>query len=367
MLCAKRLIVMHRALPNRLSLTNWQLWALMIIGACLMTTLHYAYATTYTEPDLQVWWMAVRLWLAGIDPYGPTGDRLLGTGSGFAYPFPAVLFCLPLAPLSLPWASTVWALMSLATVCAMPFALHDRPDPRIAAVMLAYFPLWASLEEGQWGPALLLWVVLSFYWLRKEQWLRSGAVASLALLKPNVGIALLARIIGYAICTNVPRRWWVGLVFGVLVFWVGTQALAPGWPLAWFEQLRAYDAEDQNRIDATSVVGAFAGVIVLVSAVLAWRRQKTAPLLAGIVTVALLMLPTRSFYNHVVLLLPIALLPLRIAIPVVLISWGVLIVPVVSADIVLARSLALYAPLAVGLAAAIRQTDAQPGDGQCAS
>ncbi|MFQ3634163.1 glycosyltransferase 87 family protein, partial [Roseiflexus sp.] len=260
-----------------------------------------------------------------------------------------------------------WALMSLATVCAMPFALHDRPDPRIAAVMLAYFPLWASLEEGQWGPALLLWVVLSFYWLRKEQWLRSGAVASLALLKPNVGIALLARIIGYAICTNVPRRWWVGLVFGVLVFWVGTQALAPGWPLAWFEQLRAYDAEDQNRIDATSVVGAFAGVIVLVSAVLAWRRQKTAPLLAGIVTVALLMLPTRSFYNHVVLLLPIALLPLRIAIPVVLISWGVLIVPVVSADIVLARSLALYAPLAVGLAAAIRQTDAQPGDGQCAS
>ncbi len=358
---------MHRALPIRWNLSRWQPWALIITGVCLIAVMHQAYATIYTEPDLQVWWMAVRLWLAGINPYGPAGDRVLGTGSGFAYPFPAVLFCLPLAPLSLPWASTVWALMSMATVCAMPFALHDRPDPRIAAVMLAYFPLWASLEEGQWGPALLLWGMLSCLWLRKEQWLRSGAVASLVLLKPNVGLALLAGLVMYALHTGAPRRWWMGLACGLLVFWVGTQALAPGWPLEWFEQIRAYDAEDQNRIDAASVVGALAGVIVVVSAILSWRRQKSALLLAGVVTAALLLLPTRSFYNHVVLLLPIALLPLRIAIPVVLISWGVLIVPAVSADIVLARSLILYLPLAIGLAAAVRQIDTHRGEEPCAS
>ncbi|MDW8146133.1 MAG: hypothetical protein RMJ48_07500 [Roseiflexaceae bacterium] len=156
------------------------------------TVIHHAYATVYTEPDLQVWWMAVRLWLAGIDPYGPIGDRLLGTGSDFAYPFPAVLICLPLALLSLAWASTVWALMSLAIAGVLPIALHNRLNPRIVAPMLAYFPLWASLEEGQWGPMLLLWTILSLYWLHKGRWLLSSTVATLTLLKPNVGIALLA-------------------------------------------------------------------------------------------------------------------------------------------------------------------------------
>lgn len=220
--------------PIRLVLVRWQLWALIAVGAGLIIVTHQAYATVYIEPDLQVWWMAARLWLTGIDPYGPVGDQLLGTGSGFAYPFPAVLFCLPLAVLPLAWASTVWALMSLAIAGVLPFALQERPDPRIVAVMLAYFPLWASLEEGQWGPILLVWTVLSLYWLRQERLRLSGAVAALTLLKPNVGIALLAGIAAYALCANVPRRWWMGLALGLLIFWVGTQrwrrvGRSPGW------------------------------------------------------------------------------------------------------------------------------------------
>ncbi|MCS7288902.1 MAG: hypothetical protein NZ699_07190 [Roseiflexus sp.] len=350
---------MRSVLSIRLVLVRWQLWALIAAGACLTSVIHHAYATVYTEPDLQVWWMAARLWLAGVDPYGPTGDRLLGTGSGFAYPFPAVLICLPLAPLSLAWASTVWALMSPAIAGVLPIALHNRLNPRIVAPMLAYFPLWASLEEGQWGPMLLLWTILSLYWLRKERWLLSGAAAALTLLKPNVGIALLAGIAAYALCINVPRRWWMGLAFGLLIFWMGTQALAPGWPLAWLEQLRAYDAEDQNRIDAVSVVGALAGALTLTCAFFAWRRRDALLLLAGVVTVAMLILPTRSFYNHVALLLPIALLPPHIATLVALLGWSVLVLPPISTDIVLARSLAFYLPLSIGLTGAMWQTRAQ--------
>lgn len=350
---------MRSTLPIRLVLIRWQLWALIAVGASLIAVIHQAYATVYTEPDLQVWWMAVRLWLEGIDPYGPVGDQLLGTGSGFAYPFPAVLICLPLAPLSLAWASTVWALMSLAVAGALPFALRDRPDPRMVAAMLAYFPLWASLEEGQWGAMLLLWAMLSLYWLRRARWLLSGAVVSLTLLKPNVGIALLAGIAAYALSVNVPRRWWTGLAFGLLIFWVGTQALAPGWPAAWLEQLRAYDAEDQNRMDALSITGALAGILAMICIFVAWRQRNASLLLAGVVTAVMLLLPTRSFYNHIVLLLPIALLPPRIAAPVALLSWGVLALPVISTDIVFARTFALYLPLAMGLAAATRQTRIQ--------
>lgn len=348
-------------------LARWQPWTVIVAGAALITVVHYAYATAYTEPDLQVWWMAARLWLEGIDPYGPIGDHLLGTGSGFAYPFPAVLICLPLAPLPLAWASTVWALMSLAVVGALPFVLRDHPVPWMPTVMLAYFPLWASLEEGQWGTMLLMWTALSLYWLRTERWLPSGAVASLALLKPNVGIALLAGIVAYALCVHAPRRWWNGLGIGLLIFWAGTQALAPGWPIAWLEQLRAYDAEDQNRIDAVSMTGALAGMMVMICTFIAWRRRNVRLVLAGIVTVVLLLLPTRSFYNHVVLLLPIALLPPRVAAPVALLSWGVLALPTISTDIVFTRAFALYLPLSIGLAATIWQTHKQEAGTLCAS
>lgn len=346
---------MRSVLLLRLVLARWQWWALIAGGVGLVTLIAYAYATVYTEPDLQVWWMAARLWLAGVDPYGPIGDQLLGTGSGFVYPFPAVLVCLPLAPLSLAWASTVWALMSLAVASALPYALRDRSDARRLAIMLAYFPLWASLEEGQWGPMLLLWTVLSLYWLRRERWLLSGAIAPLTLLKPNVGIALLAGIAAYALSVNAPRRWWTGLALGLLIFWVGTQALAPGWPLAWLEQLRAYDAEDQNRIDALSITGALAGILAMIGALIAWRERHPSLLMAGVVTVVMLLLPTRSFYNHVVLLLPIALLPPRIAALVALLSWGVLALPVITTDIELARTLAFYLPLSIGLLFAMWQ------------
>ncbi|MDW8146134.1 MAG: hypothetical protein RMJ48_07505 [Roseiflexaceae bacterium] len=73
----------------------------------------------------------------------------------------------------------------------------------------------------------------------------------------------------------------------------------------------------------------------------------------------MLILPTRSFYNHVVLLLPIALLPPRIAAPVALLGWSVLVLPPISPDIVLARSLAFYLPLSIGLTGAMWQTRAQ--------
>lgn len=74
------------------------------------------------------------------------------------------------------------------------------------------------------------------------------------------------------------------------------------------------------------------------------------------------------------LLLPIALLPPRIAAPVALLSWGVLALPAISTDIVFARSLAFYLPLSIGLTFAIWQTYAQEkarqwaeNDASCAS
>ncbi len=344
--------------------STWQPWytrrrrqtlAALVSGAILIALLYYAYATVFTSPDLQVWWLAARLWLSGVDPYGATSDRLLGPGSGFAYPFPAVLICVPLALLPLAGASTMWALLSLSAVFALPFALRDTPEPRFAGMMLAYSPLWASLEEGQWGPLLLLWALLSLRWLHRSRWLLSGAVASLTLLKPHVGIALLAGLLAYAWYMNVPARWWLGLASGLFIFWAGTQALAPGWVLAWIEQIRAYDAEIQSQIDALSIVGMVSTILATIVAALAWKRRDAPLLLAAVVVVVLLVMPTRSFYNHAVLLLPITVLAMRaprLAALTIVASWSMLILPMIGAhaDIVLARSLGFYLPLVAGLA-----------------
>lgn len=334
---------------------RWQALAALISVGSLIALLSYAYATVYTSPDLQVWWLAARFWLSGVDPYGATGDRLLGTGSGFAYPFPVVLLSLPLALLPLAGAATVWALTSLLVALALPFVFQNHPERWKPALMLAYFPLWASLEEGQWGPILLLWTLLCLSWLHRARWTLSGAVTSLTLLKPHVGIALLAGMLAYAWCMRVPLRWWLGLAGGLFIFWVGTQALAPGWVLAWTEQVRAYDAEDQNRIDAWSAIGTLSGIVAAMIAAIAWKRHDALLLLAAVIVVVLIVLPTRSFYNHAVLLLPIAVLAMRaprMAVLTIAASWSVLFLPLIGAgaDIVFARSIGFYLPLVAGLA-----------------
>jgi hypothetical protein len=338
--------------PPRMTARAVVLLVLALAG--LVGVLHRAYATVYSGPDFQVWWGAARLWLAGVDPYGPVGDATLGTGSGYAYPFPTVLLMLPLALLPLALAATVWALLSLATAAALPALVRDRP-PWVFALVLAYFPLWASLEQAQWAPILLLFAFASLYLLQLERPLQAGIVLPLVLLKPHVGVALLAAVILYAAHSGAGRRWWQGLALGVLIWWGGSLLVAPAWPAAWLEQIRAYQAEDQNAIDALSLPGAFALALALGTLGIAWRRHDTAAVLCAALLAATLLVPTRSFYNHAVLMLPIALLATRaprVAAVAVLLSWAALVPPLLGADAVFARTVCLALPLAALLLAA---------------
>lgn len=342
-----------RSSPSAPAWRTRALLALSLAGLALVTTM--AYATQYTDPDLQVWWGAARLYLSGIDPYGPVGDAQLGTGSGFAYPLPALILSLPLAPLPLPLAAAAWALMSLGVALALP-TLAEDPPPWAFGLMLAYFPLWASLEEAQWGPLLLLFALLSLRW-RRSRPLAAGLVLPLTLAKPQVGLALLLAVMLAAALGGAGRRFWLGLGLGFLIWWGGSLLIAPGWPLAWLEQLRAYDAEDQNSIDALSAPGALALALALGALGLAWRRRDPALALSAALLALTLLLPTRSFYNHVVLLLPIALVAARaprMAWATVLLSWAALAMPLLGADAPLARAALICLPLGGLLLAAAR-------------
>jgi hypothetical protein len=118
-------------------------------------------------------------------------------------------------------------------------------------------------------------------------------------------------------------------------------------------QLSKYNSEGQNVIDASSPLGVLLLIVLVALAWRLWRRTDSIGLLAAVVTIVLLVLPTRSFYNHALLLLPISLIGVyrpRPAIGVALLSWATIVVGILSGNGMLARLLALYLPL-IGLIA----------------
>lgn len=330
---------------------------LLLAIAGLFFTLVWAYTTHYTQPDLFVWWRSSQIWLSGIDPYSREADTLLSGAlanvrSGFAYPFPVIILSVPLALLPLPWAAASWSLISMAVLMALPLASKQRITGATIALPLLYFPVYASLEEAQWAPILLLFALVSLLLFHTGRVGLAGLMMPLVVLKPQVGMALFVGLVAHALLARAGRRWWFGLALGVLIWWGGSLLIAPSWPWGWLRQLGKYTAEDQNVVDAFSLAGGllFCGFFAL--AWRSWRAGDPYGLLAAVVAAVLLVLPTRSFYNHVLLLLPLAIIAPkhpRVALAAAGLSWAILAVALLGGDGTLERVLALYMPLAGAL------------------
>jgi hypothetical protein len=342
-------------------LRRWQTYLLLATVAGLVAVLYAAYSSIYTEPDIIVQWRGARFWLSGIDPYGPQATFLLtgsysSTASGVAYPFPVILLMIPLALLPLPWAATIWTLISLLTVLALPIVLLERPSIWAFVLSLLYFPFLASLEEAQWGPVLLAFALVSLHYYRtgRQQW--SGFVLPLALLKPQVGIALFLAVAAFVLLRGVDRRWWYGIALGFAIWWGASLLIAPDWPLGWLGQIQRYSDENQNAILALLPLGAVVLALAALVAALAWRRRDAEVVLGAVLLIGLLALPTRSVYNQVLFLLPLVMLagrrPRAVA-AAILLSWGIFALLFLGVDALGALALALYAPPAVVLVLAL--------------
>ncbi|HWQ12470.1 MAG TPA: glycosyltransferase 87 family protein [Roseiflexaceae bacterium] len=334
-------------------LKDWRSYVLLAAAALLVGMMHAAYSGHYHDVDLAYPWLAARMWLSGIDPYGAeatfqlTGSRSPAT-SGFPYPFPVVLLALPLAPMPLAWAATVWACVSLGAALALPLALLERPPAWLIALPLLYFPMLAAIEEAQWAPILLAFALASVALHRTGRHLASGILLPLALLKPQLGIALVVAVGGYVLLRGAPRRWWYGLALGLALWWGLPLALMPSWPLGWLEQLRRYSGEGQNSVIAFSVPGAALALTMVGLAALAARRRDAELLLAMLLAGLMLLLPMRSVYNETLLLLPLVLLAgraPRATAAALLASWGILLLLAFRVDQSSGRALAFYAPL----------------------
>lgn len=75
---------------------RWQALAALISGGSLIALLSYAYATVYTSPDLQVWWLAALMIVASrgmliLSLIGTHADIVLARSLGFYLPLVAGL------------------------------------------------------------------------------------------------------------------------------------------------------------------------------------------------------------------------------------------------------------------------------------
>jgi hypothetical protein len=105
--------------------------------------------------DAHAYWAAVRLWLAGGDPYHPTGPFL-------PYVYPPWLL-----PLFVPWALFPWDVAwfvwrsgtLLGWLATVDWAYRRRPLSTALAVALLIFPVAANVDTGNVNLVLtlLLW------------------------------------------------------------------------------------------------------------------------------------------------------------------------------------------------------------------
>jgi hypothetical protein len=187
--------------------------------------------------DYRVVWMAGRDLLHGIDPYGVAANGSVPElAQRFFYPLPAAAFGLPFAWLTPPLAAVCFAAGSAAFLM---FAMTRDGFERVPFALGIPF-IFAS-KISQTTPLITAFAL-------------TPALAGLALLKPNLGAAFLARS---------PRLGPV-VVCGILCI-AGLIAF-PEWPAHWLATVRSSTVHGSPFRTSLGAVGLLA--------VLRWRRPE---------------------------------------------------------------------------------------------
>lgn len=226
--------------------------------------------------DARAYWAAVRIWLAGGDPYEAVGAYL-----PYAYaPWTLVVF-VPWA--LLPWgvAWTLWQTMSVALFAAsVAWAYRRRPLATAVLVALLGVPLAANLDTGNVALLLVLGIWLAWFVGPRAGglgWALAAAMKWLpALLLPFIpprarlwGIAFLAvgAVLTLATWPQTLRQLEVVLNFPrplridyLLLAWAAVPWLwSQPWP-PWWLSLDGWRRRWSERASLADELGAFLGL-----------------------------------------------------------------------------------------------------------
>jgi alpha-1,2-mannosyltransferase len=147
------------------------------------------------RPDLDVYRLGVRTWLAGGDLYGTLPDMAGGGNLPFTYPPIAAALLVPFGLLSFPVAGALLTLLSVAAVAVvLVLMLRELAVPRpllvAAAVLpaaLVLEPIRTTLYYGQVNALLMALVALDCL-ARRPRWPRGALVGLAAAVKLVPGL-----------------------------------------------------------------------------------------------------------------------------------------------------------------------------------
>lgn len=225
----------------------WVILALILLSPVFWTVAQvFAAHTDVPNSNFFKIWLAGHLVWSGADPYSPvewvSGHLAAGSSwvpeKGFLYPLPLAYFLSPLGLLTPQTGYTVWAFLSMLGCAAAIFMLVNAWDEArlkvfslLLLVALALFaPTLETLGKGTIGALLVFMAVCAIECFRRGKSLPGGMLLAFLLLKPQLGLPVLA---GMGLWILVRRDWrgLSGMAAGALLlfligaagdlYWVG--------------------------------------------------------------------------------------------------------------------------------------------------
>jgi hypothetical protein len=232
----------HRALLRKLLIGGASLLLVALIGLAIYRVLVLPRGNTF---DFFAIWFSIRRIWRGQNPYGLDTARAIQRHlfgrvlppeehqQGFAYPLYIALVLGPVALLPFPLAVTAWCTSQFCSLMAFPLlavkAFHWSPSRRdlvgfsLAVLLVFRYPTIAFIL-GQVTIFVLICTLLGLYWFDRQRDVFAGAAFTLTLIKPNLGVLLVAAVVSWGILC---RRWKVLMGVG------GALALFLGFSFAW--------------------------------------------------------------------------------------------------------------------------------------
>jgi lipid-A-disaccharide synthase-like uncharacterized protein len=176
--------------------------------------------------DIYPLYYGARAWLAtgsaydlkAVAPPEHAGLPLLELGN--AYPFPAVIFLLPLSIFAPSVAGVLWSgLVALCLTISVRLV-------RGSWWLLLYLPLVEAVRIEQYTALVVAVQLMALWSWRTNRWWWLGLMESLMLTKPNQGAL-------FALVLLLSARNWKQFAVWAAVIWGGSLLLSPRWPVEW--------------------------------------------------------------------------------------------------------------------------------------
>ncbi|HUQ41437.1 MAG TPA: glycosyltransferase 87 family protein [Candidatus Limnocylindrales bacterium] len=297
-------------------------------------------ASQYVHVDFAGFWVGSRMLLEGADPYdfaaflemhqriGSRGLAINPPGTAYGYPLTTAVIFAPFALLPVSAAAPIWlvtqAALSLSALVTLFRRLvgadAGRHLPILLALALASQAAWLLAAGGNLGGYLLAIAATCASLLLAGRPSAAGAVAGLFVIKPHPMLIALVLLLLVLPRRDALRFAIAGAsVAGVVV--VVALALRPAWIGEFLVPFARIGGAPVPRATLFGLVGSTLGpatwiVVALIAAAYLWWARTTRSLpfrIAAAIPISLFCIPYGWSYDHLLLVVPLAVIVATIA------------------------------------------------------